>query len=202
MKPEEFAKEVLAAGKKYLMVDDLNGFYEFAKNYNKNPNYPEIYVPLEEFLFRHLYEFFSNNDIHIENYFKEEIPEKAFAGLHISSVNLNSTIRKIASWAFSFCDLKHIELPDSLEVIDSCAFFGANLDEVVIPKNVIEIGADAFGGCDNLKEVRFQGIPKKISGNAFKGCKNLTDIYFNCLSSQIKIPKRKFGAINAELHFL
>ena len=51
------------------------------------------------------------------------------------------------------------------------------LVKVHIPASVTKIGASAFKGCANLKEVEFEDGPKplEIGEGAFEGCKALRE---------------------------
>lgn len=64
----------------------------------------------------------------------------------------------ISGTALTFSNVKELIIPDTvIGILDGGimggAFAGTEISEVTIPKNVILIGANAFNGCKNLKEV-------------------------------------------------
>ena len=60
--------------------------------------------------------------------------------------------------------------------------FGGNkgLTSVVIPESATSIRGTAFAGCDNLKQVIFEGVAFNetlfVDGNAFAGCTSLESV--------------------------
>ena len=121
----------------------------------------------------------------------------------INSIEVNSGITKLCSWAFSSCEnVYEVSLPSTLEVIEYGAFAGCHkltainipqkvtaiesstfsecvsLSNISLPKNITEIGYEAFYGCTALTEIT---IPEKLDflgSQAFANCTNLQKITF------------------------
>ena len=56
------------------------------------------------------------------------------------------------------------------------AFENTDITDVIIPEGVTEIGAEAFRGCEHLKNVALPSTMRKIRTKAFESCKELTEI--------------------------
>ncbi len=75
-----------------------------------------------------------------------------------------------------------LTLPNSVAVIGAEAFTGnTNLREVIMPERVAEIGFSAFENCTNLNKVVIGESVRTIGSSAFSGCTKL---------SEINIPKK------------
>ena len=62
-------------------------------------------------------------------------------------------------------------LPDSITDIGAGAFAGCtNLKEITFGENVVRIGAEAFAGCSSLKTVHLPDSLSEIGERAFAGC--------------------------------
>lgn len=73
----------------------------------------------------------------------------------LASVNLPSGITEIGFAAFRDCSsLSESAFPSELTSIGYEAFYGTGISTVVVPANVINIGAGAFSGCKNLKDIQ------------------------------------------------
>ena len=112
-----------------------------------------------------------------------------------SGTKIPDSVRSIEAGAFGDCKgLKTIEIPDSVERIgsardngeddeedgyDGCAsgaFAGSDLESIVIPQSVKTIGDRTFAGCENLKNVTFQGNLDELGNGAFEFCSSLKNI--------------------------
>ena len=86
-----------------------------------------------------------------------------------------------------------IKIPDMIDglpvyIIGPGAFNGAAIESVAISKNVVQIGANAFSNCPNLRKVTFTDITEtsesvtegngavSIGSSAFKNCVSLEEI--------------------------
>ena len=109
----------------------------------------------------------------------EKIELQAFYNCKLlKTVNLPETLNLIGQAAF-FADysLEHIKLPDSLAGVDQQSFSNTGLHEIEIPQYCVELGANAFYGCNNMKTAVIHGGDIIYSG-AFKSCKNLEKVVF------------------------
>ncbi len=120
------------------------------------------------------------------------------------SVSLPNTLDRIGDNAFENCvRLTSIDLPAGLRIIGGSAFIKCQRlsGKIVIPGGIINIGANAFNGCNSLEDAvisrgtasigegTFSGctslktvtLPKGftgVGGSAFANCSALTDIYY------------------------
>ncbi len=91
-------------------------------------------------------------------------------GYNFKSVTLPSTIKRIETMAFSWCQsLGTINLPYGLEYIGDYAFDYTYVHPTVIPSTVKYIGNGAFKWCRSLKTLYFYGDAPEFGGNAFQG---------------------------------
>ena len=110
----------------------------------------------------------------------ESIESSAFALCsNLTEINLPQSLKTIGERAFEYCEnLTDIELPSLLKTIESHTFYNTNIKNLTISTTVKEINASAFGACNNLEEVVFQG-PGSISiFSAFSNCPNLKRFEF------------------------
>lgn len=128
-----------------------------------------------------------------------ELPECAFSGSMLESVNIPGNIKTIGEYAFISCEnLQKIIISDGVENIGGAAFRGCGINTVEFPESVKNIGEDAFSYCSNLKSVtlpegltsiskycfRNTGLESiiipdsvtEIGDSAFRGCQNLKRI--------------------------
>ena len=49
-----------------------------------------------------------------------------------------------------------LRLPDGLEVVGKGWFHNQSIQRLVVPSSVRELGDEAFGGCEGLREVVFE----------------------------------------------
>lgn len=115
---------------------------------------------------------------------------RAFSDIAEYSVRSGTT--SIDGLAFRKCSrLSSVTLPDGLLTIGDAAFsFCASLRQILVPASVERIGVAAF--CQSgLVTIQFQGIPKEIEANAFEGCQQLKEIVVPIGSRDVFI--RKFG---------
>ncbi len=79
-----------------------------------------------------------------------------FSRSEIREVILSADTKVIPVQCFAGTKLAKIDLPDSLTEIKFRAFEDGIFEQLTIPQNVEVIGAQAFEGCDNLKEIEFK----------------------------------------------
>lgn len=105
------------------------------------------------------------------------IHESAFEGCKtLKSLRIDGNVTEIGRRAFGSCYLlEQINLPSSLEYIGVEAFCWSNIRNVWIPDGAI-IDANAFYGCNQLKNVRLPSDLTTISYGAFGGCSGLEQI--------------------------
>ena len=80
---------------------------------------------------------------------------------------------------------------EGLQKIGGSAFHQAGLEEILIPKSVTQIGGLAFGSCDYLKKVTFQGRPPEFGGAPFQSVS--ATVYYPGGFSEWEAIKREFS---------
>jgi len=73
-----------------------------------------------------------------------------------------------------------LEVPDFVYWIYAEAFRNSNIKHANIGKGVIRIGARAFIGCRNLRNLEIRGNIKYIGTDAFSICPNLKQVSTLC----------------------
>ena len=97
-------------------------------------------------------------------------------GEGLETINLPSTLEKIADKAFGMCkDLRSIDIPANIKKIPAECFFGCDkLSTVNIANGIEKIGEEAFRGCDSLKSI---AIPPSVISIGEKAINKETKIY-------------------------
>ncbi len=137
-----------------------------------------------------------------ENSICESIGNYAFAGcINLASVQIPSTIKKLGSHAFYYCEnLENLYIYD-LESWCNIDFYnyesyslvcnnpmgnasniylnGELLTNLIIPESVTNIGDFTFYGCNNLTSITIHEKVTSIGKAAFAYCSNLEEIIFN-----------------------
>lgn len=122
------------------------------------------------------------------------------AGGNSKTVEIPSTVTKIAQFAFEDSNAEKVIIPESLKVITTNAFYGAkhikeiefkgnitklesaafqectSLSKAIIPESISEIPELCFAGCTSIKEIVMPDGVNYIGQNAFQGCTEITDI--------------------------
>ncbi len=95
----------------------------------------------------------------------------------IKSVVIEEGVTQIGDFAFRGCDnLTYVTFPSGLIEIGYEAFWGCNLSDVTFPDGLIELGDGAFM-CTNLSKVILPDSLKKIDNRCFHVCESLSEIY-------------------------
>lgn len=110
----------------------------------------------------------------------------AFAGTHISNVELSDSVVEIGSYAFEDCQgLKSFRIGESAidVVVGDHAFAGCTALEEFDASNIRNLGDSAFEGCSGLKSVDFLGAGvsgklRNLGYYAFAKCIALEEIIF------------------------
>lgn len=93
-------------------------------------------------------------------YTVERIGHCAFGNSKLEQIELPTTLKSIADWAFiNTLNLKNIRIPEGVEVIWSSAFAGSGLEQIELPTTLKSIGSCAFEKTQNLKNIK---IPEEI----------------------------------------
>lgn len=69
-------------------------------------------------------------------------------------------------------------IPEGVTVIDSESFKGSAVKTVLMKGDVERIHSNAFGNCENLKEIHIPASVNYVSDGAFRDCDNLGAIYY------------------------
>ena len=96
---------------------------------------------------------------------------------------------KIISWQ-AFIEHKELEilhLPESLEKIERMAIINCGIREITIPYSVKEIDKEAFRMCKQLEKVTILNPKTKVAAHAFGGCENIKDIKYADLNEPDKV---------------
>lgn len=106
------------------------------------------------------------------------IGEGAFYGcLRLNSIYGCDNIQRIGAEAFSKTGIIKFTLPSTLNKLGSCAFqFCNHLEEVTIKGKLIELAPYVFSGCSSLKNVYIHDELLIIGRMAFSGCKSLATL--------------------------
>lgn len=100
--------------------------------------------------------------------FASQTLSSAGIGSSISKIDFAEGVEYIGEGAFSFSSVESLLLPSTLKEIASGAFSGSyKLDRLVIPEGVETIGEAAFMYCPELKNVSIPKSVKTIGANAF-----------------------------------
>lgn len=85
-------------------------------------------------------------------------------------------VRKIAEYAFAYCDVTEIQIPDSITSFGKGCFAYNNFSEVHLPNKIQEIPDEMFISCKKLKHIDIPDSVKRIGEEAFRNDKALEEI--------------------------
>ena len=89
------------------------------------------------------------------------IEEKAFFNSSLEKISIPSTVTRISSLAFNFCQqLQSVIIPENskLKSFEKLTFFASGLKELTIPSNVVCISDGTFNGATKLMSKYLQII--------------------------------------------
>ena len=119
---------------------------------------------------------------------------------NLSYIKLPVSLKEIPSNLFQNCtNLDSINLTHNIRKIGDNAFEKTALRELIVPSRVIEIGKDAFSGCDYLERVILPDGIETLDDYAFSGCESLQGITLP--DSIRKLGKGVFKGCN-EIQFI
>ena len=120
------------------------------------------------------------------------IPDDAFYGTALSSINLPDAITSIGDNAFYGTTLESINIPSSVISIGNDAF-NSTLKEVIFAKDskLETIGDEAFAFA-SMKQIIIPASLKKLGNSAFYKCTNLSEVVFAEGSKLTNIPDAAF----------
>lgn len=100
----------------------------------------------------------------------------------LEKVIIGEGISSIGDYAFLNCmALEEVVIPESVRKIGESAFCKSGLPLIRIPLTVLEIGSNAFSGCEHLAKVFYDGDPDNptdwnIPSGLFENCKSLVSL--------------------------
>lgn len=98
----------------------------------------------------------------------------------LHQVTLQKGLRYIEGYAFQDTALTEVVIPEGVYLIGTQAFaFIETLEHVVLGSNLGGSGYGAFAMCTNLKTVTIRNRDGHISDAAFGGCDKIEAVYFN-----------------------
>ncbi|MCD7777587.1 MAG: leucine-rich repeat protein [Clostridiales bacterium] len=98
--------------------------------------------------------------------------------VHVTKVNLSSTVTELGSYAFYNCyDLTTLDMSTGLTTIDSYCFYGCtSLTDINWCNNLITIDSYAFAYDTGIKSIEFPSKLKYINEYAFYSCTKLETV--------------------------
>lgn len=124
------------------------------------------------------------------------IPDHAFEGTSITSVDIPGTISRIGNYAFANASsLGAVTLPEGIEHIGHHAFENTGLSSLAIPGSVVVIDSCAFYECGKLATATIANAACSIGEAAFMGCSSLKTIGLG--DSVTAIAKSAFALCSA-----
>jgi hypothetical protein len=107
----------------------------------------------------------------------ETLESSCFSGTGITTIDIPSSVKKIAS-AFSFCkQLDHITIPSTVKWVGGDMCFSCSALRYVVFNAQCAIEKDAFGGCDNLVAVKLGEGVTAINYFSFWNSKKLSVMF-------------------------
>ena len=134
----------------------------------------------------------------------QEIGDAAFEGCNrLENVKFSEGLEFIRSEAFAECALHDtIIFPRTLKHISYSAFRSNGLRAVKFPTGLEQIEGAAFSYCSGLSEVRFPSSILNVGSDAFGNCDNIKDVY-TYIIDPLQLDQTTFSAEvfkNATLH--
>ena len=104
-----------------------------------------------------------------------EIPPLFLDESRITALVVPDNIKKIRKSGFAFSRLDHIELHKDCELSENC-FYNSKIDSIIIPYIMNEVPDECFYGCFWLSEVDLNAV-EQIGAEAFGYCENLKQLF-------------------------
>lgn len=98
-------------------------------------------------------------------------------GADVQTYSVPNSVKVINTYAFYHSNLREILLPDGLETIDHLAFEGSAIESVSLPSTLIDLGYEAFCGCDNLTELTIPESVEELGNNPIAWADNVEYFY-------------------------
>lgn len=123
-------------------------------------------------------------DIHMQKSLEEvtitnvtNIPDNAFAGCNLTSIEIPSSVTSIGESAFASSDITSINIPNGVTSIGDRAFnYCSNLKSISIPNSVTEMGERVFEYCINLEEIIISANITILKEGLLYNCTNLNGV--------------------------
>lgn len=117
----------------------------------------------------------------------KKIPSECFSyNKSIRNIVLPDKLNSIGRYAFFRTEnLQSIVIPDTCRRIENSAFHSSNIKSITMGKKINNIELQAFGECLNLTSITWPENCPVIPTRAFVGCENLKEIIFNGPVSEI-----------------
>jgi hypothetical protein len=149
----------------------------------------DLYLMLDQSLAGVLTKFLYECKIDAFKYLDTFIPSAFFLDNHkgyTKKVHVKNSIKRIDSYAFELSDLEEITFEDNSQLtkIGGHAFAHTYIKSIGIPRGVAELPTGLFMYCDKLEDIYLPTTIKRIGNNVISGCDNLKNIYYNGLKDE------------------
>ncbi|MGI6031244.1 MAG: leucine-rich repeat protein [Eubacteriales bacterium] len=107
------------------------------------------------------------------------IPYRCFGDAGLNSIQLPTTLREIADYAFygsNGSSGQTMEIPNGVEKIGEYAFAKCYFGSYTLPDTVRELGESVFMSNEYLKEIRLPNSIEKMGSGVLAGCTQLVDV--------------------------
>ena len=99
---------------------------------------------------------------------------------NLTNVTIPEGVRKIGQKAFNGCSqLTSITIPSTIENMNTAFSGNTALTHVTLTNGISEISSSAFKDCTGLTEIKIPTSVNEIRQDAFNGCINLSDVKYN-----------------------
>lgn len=99
---------------------------------------------------------------------------------NLTNVTIPEGVRKIGQKAFNGCSqLTSITIPSTIENMNTAFSGNTALTHVTLTNGISEISSSAFKDCTGLTEIKIPISVNEIRQDAFNGCINLSDVKYN-----------------------
>lgn len=98
-----------------------------------------------------------------------------------TAISIPPQVKIIGRDAFRKSTIRHLVVPEGVEEIDICAFYNCPIESISLPDSLRRIGALAFSGCTNLKELK---IPKGVKYIGENACNHMPNCVVSILNPE------------------